>query len=215
MWALRGMAYDAPYVSLFSQALPMSQFKPTRRQGFAFTASVLATGMTLVASLMTSLALAKPAIAQSPRVNPRATPAAGLTANGMSFRQAMNVGYVYSRQGDFNTALINFQRALIIRPGNPYAAAAADNMAFYIEHERVTTRQRAISQLESRLERAISQQDWVCAATTLDSLTTYTTPGSLNRERLVGRRGEVSGMLDARLNHERWSTVCAAERPVY
>lgn len=211
MWALRGMAYDAPYVSLFSQALPMSQFKPTRRQGFAFTASVLATGIMLTASVATSLAMGKPAIAQSQR----ATPAAGLTANGMSFRQAMNVGYAYSRQGDFNTALINFQRALIIRPGNPYAAAAADNMAFYIEHERVTTRQRAISQLESRLERAISQQDWVCAATTLDSLTTYTAPGSLNRERLVGRRGEVSGMLDARLNHERWSTVCAAERPVY
>lgn len=213
------MAYDAPYVSLFSQAVPMSQLQPTRRQGFAFTAGILAPGLatsitlatSLAISLTLSLAMVKPAIAQSPR----ATPAAELTANGMSFQQAMRVGYAYSRQGDFNTALINFQRALIIRPGHPYAAAAADNMAYYIEHERVTTRQRSINQLESRLAQAISQKDWVCAATTLDSLTTYTTPGSLNRERLVGRRGEVSGMLDARLDHERWSTVCAAERPVY
>ena len=145
----------------------------------------------------------------------QATPAPGLTTAGMSFKQAMNVGYAASRQGDFNTALINFQRALMLRPGNPYAAAAADNMAYYIQYERVSTRQSAIDRLYARLSTATTQRDWVCAATTLDQLTTYTQPNSLNRERIVGQRGEVSGLLDARIDHERWSTVCGAQGTIY
>ncbi|MEL6261605.1 MAG: tetratricopeptide repeat protein [Cyanobacteria bacterium J06626_6] len=134
---------------------------------------------------------------------------------GKTFEQLMDVGYAASRQGDFNTALINFRRALELRPNHPYASAAADNMTFYIEHARITRRQHAIDQLETRLTRAIEAKDWVCAATTLDQLTMYTAPNSLNRERLVGQRGEVSGLLDARLNHDAWSTVCAAQRPVH
>ena len=133
----------------------------------------------------------------------------------MSFDQLMNVGYAASRQGDLDTALINFRRALALRPGNSYAAAAADNMAYYIEHARVTARQWEITQLETRLTNAINQKDWVCAATTLDELTMYTKPDSLTRARLVGQRGEVAGRLDARLDHEAWSTVCTAKRPVY
>lgn len=134
---------------------------------------------------------------------------------GKTFEQLMDVGYAASRQGDFNTALINFRRALELRPNHPYASAAADNMTFYIEHARITRRQHAIDQLETRLTRAIEAKDWVCAATTLDQLTMYTAPNSLNRERLVGQRGEVSGLLDARLDHDAWSTVCAAQRPVH
>ncbi len=133
----------------------------------------------------------------------------------MTFDQLMNVGYAASRQGDLNTALINFRRALALRPGNSYAAAAADNMAYYIEHARITARQWEITQLETRLTNAINRKDWVCAATTLDELTMYTKPNSLNRERLIGQRGEVTGRLDARLDHEAWSTVCTAQRPVY
>ena len=127
----------------------------------------------------------------------------------------MSIGYRASSQGDLNTALINFRRALAMRPGHPYAAAAADNMAYYIQYERMAERRRAINQLEARLARAQAQKDWVCAATTLDQLTTYTEPNSLNRERLVGQRGDVSGLLDARMDSEYWSTVCAAQRPVY
>ncbi|MGB3291755.1 MAG: tetratricopeptide repeat protein [Phormidesmis sp.] len=142
-------------------------------------------------------------------------PVAAQTVGGLTFAQTMNVGYAASRQGDFNTALINFRRALTMRPNNPYAAAAADNMAYYIQYERVATRQRAIDQLESRLARATAQKDWICAATTIDQLTTYTTPNSLDRERLTGRRGEIGGLLDARTDYESWSTVCTAQRPVY
>ena len=145
----------------------------------------------------------------------RTSPRPGLTTAGMTFKQAMNLGYAASRQGDLHTALINFQRALLIQPGNPYAAAAADNMAYYIQHERYATRQQTIDRLHARLSNAIAQTDWVCAATTLDELTAYTAPNSLDRERLIGQRGEVSGLLDARLNHERWSTVCTAQNPVY
>ncbi len=142
-------------------------------------------------------------------------PAAAQTAGGLTFAQTMNLGYAASRQGDLNTALINFRRALAMRPNNRYAAAAADNMVYYIQYERVAIRQRAIDQLESRLARATAQKDWICAATTLDQLTTYTTPDSLDRARLTGRRGEVGGLLDARTDYENWSTVCSAQRPVY
>ena len=133
----------------------------------------------------------------------------------LTFDQLMDIGYRASKQGDFNTALINFRRALAVRPGQPYAVAAAENMAYYIRYERMTERRRAISQLEARLARAQAQKDWVCAATTLDQLTTYTEPNSLNRERLIGQRGEVSGLLDARIDSDRWSTVCAAQDPIY
>ncbi len=149
-------------------------------------------------------------------VSVQSVPVAAAPAKAqMSFQQLMDVGYAASLQGDFNTALINFRRALALRPNHPYASAAADNMAFYIEHARISARQWEIDQLESRLLRATAASDWVCAATTLDQLTMYTEPNSLNRERLIGQRGEVSGMLDARLNYDAWSTVCAAQRPVY
>lgn len=168
------------------------------------------------ATIVLAIGFAGSAIAQTTLANRvQATPAPGLTAAGMTFKQAMNLGYAASRQGDLNTALINFQRALLVQPGNPYAAAAADNMAYYIQHARVSARQSAIDQLYAQLTTATAQKDWVCAATTLDQLTTYTQPNTLNRERLIGQRGEVSGLLDARLDHERWSTVCAAQRPVY
>lgn len=143
-----------------------------------------------------------------------AAPASNETA-GFTFQQLMDVGYRASRQGDMDTALINFRRALELRPNHPYAAAAADNMAYYIEHARISDRQREISQLESQLTRASAANDWVCAATTIDQLTMYTEPGSLARERLIGKRGEVSGLLDVRMNHESWSTVCGAQRAVY
>ncbi len=140
---------------------------------------------------------------------------AASTAPSLTFDQLMNIGYAYSRQGDFNTALVNFRRALELRPNQPYALAAADNMAYYIEHARMSARQWEIDQLEARLTRARAQKDWVCAATTIDQLTMYTEPNSLNRERLVGHRGEISGLLDARMDFDTWSTVCAARRPVY
>ncbi|PZO12837.1 MAG: hypothetical protein DCF25_16945 [Leptolyngbya foveolarum] len=170
----------------------------------------------LAASAIALTAFASAAIAAPPADAPRAAQAKqSQSGQTLTFDQIMSIGYRASKQGDFNTALINFRRALAMRPGQPYAAAAADNMAYYIQYERLSERRREISQLESRLVRAQAQKDWVCAATTLDQLTTYTQPNSLNRERLIGQRGEVSGLLDARIDSDRWSTVCAAQNPIY
>lgn len=169
----------------------------------------------LLTGLLTSIGTLASSPTQSEARAASTVPTASLAKSSTTFEQLMDVGYAASRQGDFNTALINFRRALAIRPNNAYAAAAADNMTYYIEHARISARQWEIDQLESRLARARAQKDWVCAATTLDQLTMYTEPDSLNRERLVGYRGEVSGLLDARMDFDAWSTVCAAQRPVY
>ena len=172
--------------------------------------------------VIVAIAGANPAIAQSLAssvAHPVTSPVNHLpisqTKQALTFDQLMNIGYAASRQGDFNTALINFRRALALQPNQPYAQAAADNMVYYIYYERTAPRRRAISQLEARLATATSQKDWVCAATTLDQLATYAEPNSLNQERLIGQRGEISGLLDARINYERWSTVCTAAGPVY
>lgn len=194
-----------------------------RRWGWVLATSALTAGVAVSGTARS--AIASPHIA-SPQNTAIAQPTAHFTAGSKAqshmtaqskrtFDQLMSVGYAASRQGDLNTALINFRRALALRPGNPYAAAAADNMAYYIEHARITARQWEITKLETRLTNAINQKDWVCAATTLDELTMYTKPNSLDREYLIGQRGEVAGRLDARLDHESWSTVCAAQRPVY
>jgi len=43
------------------------------------------------------------------------------------FTQCMNVGYAAMQQEDYQTALINFRRALEQRPGNTYATEAIQN----------------------------------------------------------------------------------------
>ena len=43
------------------------------------------------------------------------------------FKQSMKLGYTYYGQGDYQTALINFNRALQIRPGDAYAVKAVYN----------------------------------------------------------------------------------------
>lgn len=191
----------------------------TRRSANAFSAAGIGrkSGATAVATMLTIAVGVMAVGVESAIANGviSAPSRPGLTTAGMTFKQAMDLGYAASRQGDLHTALINFQRALLIQPGNPYAAAAADNMAYYIQFERVSARQQAINRLQARLETATAQKDWVCAATTLDQLTTYTEPNSLNRERLIGHRGEVSGLLDARIDHESWSTVCTAQGSIY
>lgn len=43
------------------------------------------------------------------------------------FKQSMKLGYVYYAQRDYQTALINFNRALQVRPGDAYAVKAVEN----------------------------------------------------------------------------------------
>jgi len=43
------------------------------------------------------------------------------------FKQSMKLGYAYYGQGDYQTALVNFNRALQVRPGDAYAVKAVSN----------------------------------------------------------------------------------------
>lgn len=130
------------------------------------------------------------------------------------FTRFMRIGYAATAQFDYNTALINFRRALELRPDNPFATVAIENVEYYIERNRAAQRQREINRLEERLAEANAKKDWVCAAATVDELITYTEENSLNRQRLLGYRGELSGLLVARADLDTWSTVCTPNRPL-
>ncbi|MEG4853100.1 tetratricopeptide repeat protein [Microcoleus sp. B5-D4] len=52
---------------------------------------------------------------------------ASVAAPKNDFKQSMKLGYIYFGQGDYQTALINFNKALQVRPGDAYAVKAAYN----------------------------------------------------------------------------------------
>ncbi|MEG4008026.1 hypothetical protein QUA41_19685 [Microcoleus sp. Pol11C1] len=72
---------------------------------------------------------------QSPAAEPSPTSAAPVTdpnsapvaAQKDHFTQSMKLGYIYYGQGNYQTALINFNRALQVRPGDAYAVKAVYN----------------------------------------------------------------------------------------
>lgn len=131
------------------------------------------------------------------------------------YARYMRLGYAYTNLFDYNTALINFRRALAERPGDDLATEAVANVTFYLERDRAARRQREIDRLEARLTTAGAQSDWVCAAATVDELIQYTEPSSFERRRLLGYRGELTGLMDARADLESWSTVCSPSGPLY
>lgn len=125
------------------------------------------------------------------------------------YTQAMQVGYAAEELGDYQTALINFRRALAARPGDRYALRAIANVESYIAAQRrERAKQQRIATLRQRVDTAVAARDWACAAATVDELITLVPPNSLERSRLVTYRGELSSLLDARTDIERWSGVC-------
>ncbi|EGK90565.1 tetratricopeptide repeat protein [Microcoleus vaginatus] len=70
-----------------------------------------------------------PAAEPSPTVAARVNEpnSARVVAQNSDFKQLMKLGYIYYGQGDYETALINFNRALQIRPGDAYAVKAVYN----------------------------------------------------------------------------------------
>jgi len=125
------------------------------------------------------------------------------------YTQAMLIGYAAEEQGDYQTALINFRRALSERPGDSYALRAIANVESYLAAERrELARQQRLATLRQRVDTAVTAQDWACAAATVDEMITLVPPNSLERSRLVTYRGELSSLLDARTNIEQWSSVC-------
>jgi len=62
---------------------------------------------------------------------------APLPAQKDDFTKSMKLGYAYYGQGDYQRALINFNRALQMRPGNTYAVKAVSNAKSAIVQGRV------------------------------------------------------------------------------
>lgn len=130
------------------------------------------------------------------------------TAND-AYTRAMLIGYAAAEQEDYQTALINFRRALEERPGDRYARAAIANMETYIERQRQEiARQQRLRELRSRVDVAVEAADWACAAATIDEMIALVPQNSLERTRLVTYRGELSSLLDAGTDAEQWDTVC-------
>lgn len=137
------------------------------------------------------------------------TPQAAEPADPDPYTQAMLVGYAAVEQEDYQTALINFRRALAARPGDVYAQRAINNVESYIaQQRREAARLQRLATLRERVDASVEARDWACAAASVDEMITLVPPNSLERSRLVTYRGELSSLLDARSDIEQWSTVC-------
>ncbi len=129
-----------------------------------------------------------------------------------AYTRAMNLGYAYTEQFDYQTALINFRRALEERPNDIYATNAIANMEYYIERNRIAALQAEVNALQARLNLAAETKDWVCVIATVDELIPYAE--GLERERLTGYRSQLTGVLESRTDVEFWSTVCSPDQPL-
>ena len=130
------------------------------------------------------------------------------------YEQAMRIGYAATEQKDYQTALINFRRALEARPGDRYATAAIRNVESYIQQIRAEeARKQELQTLQIQLSEAATQRDWVCATAIVDRLITLVPTNSIERGKLVAYRGQLSGLLDARTDSDNWSTVCPDPPP--
>jgi tetratricopeptide (TPR) repeat protein len=126
-----------------------------------------------------------------------------------TYTNAMLAGYAAAERKDYQTALINFRRALAARPGDRYASAGIRNMETYIAQERAeAAKQAEIARLQATLPRAVAASDWACAAASVDRLIELVPPNSADRARLIAYRGELTGLIQSRANLDQWSTVC-------
>ncbi len=80
----------------------------------------LAMGMGALPVILPSL----PAVAQNP------------SSQTSEFDRYMQRGYQLTAKRDYQSALVNFRRALSLRPGNRYALAAISNVEAYIARDR-------------------------------------------------------------------------------
>lgn len=66
----------------------------------------------------------------------QAKPTQTATQEPSAYDRAMQIGYNATRKGDYNTALINFKRALSQRPGDRYATQAINNVEVYLKRNQ-------------------------------------------------------------------------------
>ena len=119
-----------------------------------------------------------------------------------TYTQWMNIGYAATEQRDYQTALINFRRALAMRPGDPYATAAISNVWTYIQHEKTR------ATWFPRLEQAMAAQDWRCSVEIIDRLIPTYPKNSMQRTELITKKGELLGLMDAGGQRNIQSTLC-------
>lgn len=182
----------------------------SRRYGISALAAIVGWGIGLSAVWADGMPGGMPAPTPSPRTSPAPVAAPAPQPEPVdAYTRAMLIGYAAAEEGDYQTALINFRRALAERPRDRYARAAIANMERYIAQQRAEEAKRQeIAQLQTRLQQAVEAKDWACAAATVDRLITLVPPDSSDRNRLIGYRGELAGFLNARSNLDKWSTVC-------
>lgn len=80
-----------------------------------------------------------PEVAVSPSPPPPVSPTPNTTSSPTAkpdYTQYMRIGYAAFDQGDYQTALINFKRALNQRPGDSYATKAIENTEAMINRNR-------------------------------------------------------------------------------
>jgi len=80
-----------------------------------------------------------PEVAVSPSPTPPVSPTPNTTSSPTDkpdYTQYMRIGYAAFDQGDYQTALINFKRALNERPGDTYATKAIENTEAMINRNR-------------------------------------------------------------------------------
>ena len=54
-----------------------------------------------------------------------------VVAQGTTYNTYMRLGYSATAKRDYRNALVNFRRALRVRPGDSYATAAVNNVSTY------------------------------------------------------------------------------------
>jgi tetratricopeptide (TPR) repeat protein len=63
-----------------------------------------------------------------------------VTSKKSDYERYMNIGYTATRRRDYQTALINFRRALSVRPNDRYANQAIRNVTTYLQAARQAQR---------------------------------------------------------------------------
>ncbi|NET31755.1 MAG: hypothetical protein F6K19_07100 [Cyanothece sp. SIO1E1] len=125
------------------------------------------------------------------------------------YTRFMRIGYAATEQEDYQTALINFRRALEIRPEDPFASKAINNVESYIQRLRAEAiRQQQIQALEQPLNQAIERQDWICAVEIIDRLLALYPSNSLQRASLVTYRGEIESFRDGGADLDKQAGAC-------
>lgn len=143
---------------------------------------------------------------QRPGNRPNATRKPDPKADQKAYTQFMNVGYAALAQRDYQTALINFRRALAKRPNDAYARKAIANTQAYIE---VLRRQRIAEGMAPQLKQAVDGKDWACAMKIVDRMIAYSPQASIRRSELITYRGRLQTMLETTVQTPAFSGACA------